>query len=191
MIVLTELRKQNERDIAALIKPVRPVTPWPRVLRRMIEKIQENPAPNHCAHLGPCWLWTGARSGRRYGTFSFGAHTYYTHRVLYTHLIGPIPEGLELDHLCKRILCCSPWHMEPVTKEVNLSRKSWYFRTMDKFWGSCRMVDMKKATHKKTKFNIQCPRCQGTGRYDRGTCFQCKGGRSIQVTHKPSYDLRN
>ena len=43
----------------------------------------------------------------------------------------------------------------------------------------------------KKKFNIACPRCDGTGRYDRGTCFQCKGSRSIKVTHKPSYEPRN
>lgn len=41
------------------------------------------------------------------------------------------------------------------------------------------------------KFNVECPRCQGTGRFDRGICFQCKGRRSITTTCKPSGTPRN
>lgn len=41
------------------------------------------------------------------------------------------------------------------------------------------------------KYNVECPRCQGTGRYDRGTCFECKGNRFVKRSHKPSTEPRN
>lgn len=44
---------------------------------------------------------------------------------------------------------------------------------------------------KKAKFNIQCPRCQGSGRFDRGACFQCKGRRYILTSRKPSGEPHN
>lgn len=43
----------------------------------------------------------------------------------------------------------------------------------------------------KPRYNVQCPRCQGTGRFDRGTCFQCKGRRSITTTRKPTIEPKN
>ena len=70
-----------------------------------------------------CWLWTGARS-RGYGSFPMdglgGAH-----RWAYLHLVGPIPEGLELDHLCRVRHCVRPDHLEPVTHAENMRRGVW------------------------------------------------------------------
>jgi hypothetical protein len=43
----------------------------------------------------------------------------------------------------------------------------------------------------KEKFNIECPRCQGTGRFDRGVCFKCKGSRTVKTTRRPSTAPRN
>src|SRR5688572_21764976 len=44
------------------------------------------------------------------------------HRLMYVALRGPIPDGLELDHLCRNHACVNPWHMEPVTGRVNKLR---------------------------------------------------------------------
>src|SRR5262245_30421803 len=57
-----------------------------------------------------CWLWTGGRGGRRgleYGIFrrTPGAKHEPAHRIAYELLVGPIPEGFQLDHLCKTTLC--------------------------------------------------------------------------------------
>jgi hypothetical protein len=67
-----------------------------------------------------CWLWTGTLVGG-YGTFRSGA-TVRAHRWSYEHLIGPIPEGLHLDHLCRVRQCVNPAHLEPVTQRENNRR---------------------------------------------------------------------
>lgn len=68
-----------------------------------------------------CWLWTGAKCAK-YGAFGFDGRTYKAHRLAYEWLIGPIPDGLTLDHLCMRHACVNPAHLEPVTLLENLHR---------------------------------------------------------------------
>jgi hypothetical protein len=69
-----------------------------------------------------CWLWTGP--GDRYGACSYQGGTVSTHRFAYELMVGEIPEGLQLDHLCRNTKCVNPWHLEPVTSSVNLKRSS-------------------------------------------------------------------
>jgi hypothetical protein len=74
-----------------------------------------------------CWPWTGATGGRRpYGRFRAGPVTRQAHHVAYELLVGPIPEGLQLDHVrawgCVTTLCCNPLHLEPVTPTENIRR---------------------------------------------------------------------
>lgn len=72
-----------------------------------------------------CWLYTGARTTGGYGSIGLGsraAGTGYTHRVAYEHHVGPIPAGMDLDHLCRVRACCNPEHLEPVTRRTNLMR---------------------------------------------------------------------
>lgn len=69
-----------------------------------------------------CWLWTGNKNGKGYGQFSI-KHVYYlAHRVSYELIIGKIPGGLDLDHLCRTPLCVRPSHLEPVTRLENSMR---------------------------------------------------------------------
>lgn len=65
---------------------------------------------------GGCWLWTAGTS-KGYGQFLNGAH-----RVSYEMLVGPIPEGLHIDHLCRVRACVNPDHLEPVTRKENILR---------------------------------------------------------------------
>lgn len=70
-----------------------------------------------------CWLWTGAKIRSGYG--QFGTHrgpVVLAHRWAYENLIGEIPEGLQLDHLCRVRLCVCPYHLDPVTNKVNARR---------------------------------------------------------------------
>lgn len=69
-----------------------------------------------------CWLWTGAlRDG--YGRVKFnGSVTQEAHRASYEFHIGPIPEGLVIDHLCRNRSCINPSHLEPVTQGENIRR---------------------------------------------------------------------
>lgn len=65
-----------------------------------------------------CWIWTGARNDSGYGV----ANNERVHRLTYLALVGPIPEGMELDHLCRVRECASPRHLEAVTHRVNWRR---------------------------------------------------------------------
>ena len=67
-----------------------------------------------------CWLYTGRLNRKGYG--AAGSHG-SAHRYFYTRLVGPIPEGLQIDHLCMVPRCVNPAHMEPVTVQENLRRK--------------------------------------------------------------------
>lgn len=72
-----------------------------------------------------CWNWTGAGSqvGLGYGRFSIGGgRDALPHRYAYELLVGPIPHGLVLDHLCRNPRCVNPAHLEPVTHQENILR---------------------------------------------------------------------
>lgn len=70
-----------------------------------------------------CWNWLGARTSSGYGHFTARHdHKCVAHRISYQYLVGEIPEGLDLDHLCRNRRCVRPEHLEPVTRQVNLLR---------------------------------------------------------------------
>jgi hypothetical protein len=70
-----------------------------------------------------CWLWQRYRNPNGYGRMWVpGQGHRQTHRVVYEHLVGPIPDGLQLDHLCRARACCRPDHLEPVTQRINSLR---------------------------------------------------------------------
>ncbi len=71
-----------------------------------------------------CWLWTGATTGPKhnYGHCWFDRRYQGAHRVSYQLLVGPIPSGLDIDHLCRVRLCVNPAHLEAVTRRENLLR---------------------------------------------------------------------
>ena len=69
-----------------------------------------------------CWLWTDSVSGSGYGQFwQLGARI-QAHQIAFRDLIGPIPEGLTLDHLCRVRACVNYAHLEPVTNRENILR---------------------------------------------------------------------
>jgi hypothetical protein len=70
-----------------------------------------------------CMLWTASLNSYGYGQFSFGRGVNrQAHRVAYELLGGVIPEGFQLDHLCRVRNCVNPQHLEPVTLEENVRR---------------------------------------------------------------------
>ena len=71
-----------------------------------------------------CWLWTGAGGleSNPYGYFWDGECMTVAHRYAYELLVGPIPEGLTLDHVCGTPACVRPDHLEPVTRGENTVR---------------------------------------------------------------------
>lgn len=69
-----------------------------------------------------CWEWTGAVTWSGYGQIKSGAKIVYAHRHMYELLVGPIPDGLQIDHLCRNRVCVNPSHLEPVTNRENTIR---------------------------------------------------------------------
>lgn len=68
-----------------------------------------------------CWEFTGSKSNG-YGKVQRGGVKMPTHQFTWTRLVGPIPDGLEVDHLCRNRPCCNPEHLEPVTHRENVLR---------------------------------------------------------------------
>jgi hypothetical protein len=89
-------------------------------LQRLVEKI-------HINETTECWEWTGCLTGAGYGQIGIqhptkGYVSEYAHRVAYEWLVGPVPEGCELDHLCRVRKCINPFHLEAVPHIENVLR---------------------------------------------------------------------
>jgi len=69
-----------------------------------------------------CWNWNRYKTGLGYGVTSVNRKPRAAHRVYWERENGPVPEGLELDHLCRNPSCVNPAHLEAVTRAVNLQR---------------------------------------------------------------------
>lgn len=69
-----------------------------------------------------CWEWQGNTDEDGYGQVFWEGKSYRAHRFSYETYVGPIPDGLVLDHLCRNHGCVNPEHVEPVTQRVNVMR---------------------------------------------------------------------
>jgi hypothetical protein len=73
-----------------------------------------------------CWVWTGSLTTSDpavgYGRFNASGKLVQAHRWSYEHHVGPIPDGLVIDHLCRVRRCVNPAHLEPVTNAENIRR---------------------------------------------------------------------
>jgi len=68
-----------------------------------------------------CWEWTAAKS-KGYGRFRLAGSLVQAHCIAYELEVGPIPDGMDLDHLCHNRGCVRPTHLEPVTRQENFLR---------------------------------------------------------------------
>jgi hypothetical protein len=76
----------------------------------------------HSTDENGCWLWTGGIAPHGYGIFWFEGKSVSAHRWSWERANGPVPDGLELDHLCRVRHCVNPEHLEPVTRAENHRR---------------------------------------------------------------------
>jgi len=69
-----------------------------------------------------CWLWTGATNNHGYGQIRVDGQARYVHRLAYETFVAPIPNGFQIDHVCRNRRCVNPAHLEAVTQRVNILR---------------------------------------------------------------------
>lgn len=91
-----------------------------RLLERLLKRTEQD---------GDCWSWTGAKCSEGYGRIQVEmgrrqGRIGITHRVAYELLVGAIPAGAHLDHLCRNRACVNPEHLEPVDCRTNVLRGS-------------------------------------------------------------------
>lgn len=89
--------------------------------QRVLEKIRTRD------EFGGCWIWTGSRVPHGYGETQWRKidgkwKKKLVHRWMYEAMIGEIPAGLQMDHLCRTRSCVNPYHLEPVTQAENRER---------------------------------------------------------------------
>lgn len=100
----------------------------PSMADRFWSKADRNgPVPERAPELGQCWVWTAGKCGRRpnrYGTFTASdGRQRSAHIVAYELNVGLVPDGLQLDHLCRNTACVNTGHLEPVTMLENIRRR--------------------------------------------------------------------
>lgn len=92
----------------------------PRLLDRFWEKVDKSAGPNGC------WTWMAWKSPSGYGRFYFTGKNVQAHRFIYERMVGPIPDGFEVDHVkargCTSPACVNPTHLEAVPPAVNRER---------------------------------------------------------------------
>lgn len=86
-------------------------TPIERILMRTV-----------CDLRTRCWLCAYGSASAEYSQISITCHLVGTHRVIYEAFVGPIPDGYEIDHLCRVPRCCNPTHLEAVPHQINTLR---------------------------------------------------------------------
>lgn len=118
-----------------------------------------------------CWIWTAAHYADGYGAYSVDRVMKRAHRVAYEALMGPIPDGLELDHLCRIRDCVNPAHLEPVTRRENNLR---WMRADGVKAGATHCI----RGHEFTPDNTDC-------RQGRRRCRECK-----RVSDRARYQTR-
>ena len=130
---------------------------------RLHRKIVEGPIDTYAG--SACWIWVGTTAGNGYGRVKIPGtkSTVSSHRLVFETLVGPIPPGLDLDHLCRVRACCNPAHLEPVTRAENLKRGV----------GS----DVGKINRAKTH-------CPAGHPYDEENTWRSKKGRHCRQCHR-------
>jgi hypothetical protein len=110
---------------------VRPLEP------KLWSKIDKNgPTPKYHSELGPCWIWTGARNNKGGANIRINHKSFLAYRVIYELMVGPIPDGKEIDHICcnGHLGCVNPSHLRVATQREN-SRNKRYVKNSSGFKG--------------------------------------------------------
>jgi hypothetical protein len=158
---------------------------------RFFAKVNKNgPVPLHRPELGPCWVWTGSKTGTGYGHFYLNGKYLVAHKAAYILSGNHIPGGMELDHLCHpgdgscrldkkcpHRACVNPTHLELVTHRENIRRGiSLFARNM----AVTHCPKDHEYTPENTRIRI------GASGYENRSCKECDRLRKPEPTGKIS-----
>lgn len=123
-----------------------------------------------------CWEWPGTLRCGGYAKLWFNGKNRFAHRVVYEIMVGQIPSGLTLDHLCLNRACVRPDHLEPVTQRVNNLRATTF------------SGENSRKTHcnKGHAFDTDNTRTEKAGAGYRRICKQCGRDRNKAWTQGPN-----
>ena len=128
---------------------------------------------------GCCWYWDGYQKEGGYGYMLANRRLRLVHRLAYEEMIGPIPEGLQIDHICRTRNCVNPDHLEAVTQQENIRRIP---RTV---WHGYREQTHCKNGHEYTAENTRySPTRPGRVRI----CRACEHDRYVRYVSRRSID---
>jgi hypothetical protein len=89
-------------------------------IERFWKRMDKNgPTPIHMPHLGPCWVWTGARFQYGYGKVQWAYKFLTAHRITFELVNGPLPDGAWVCHHCNNPACCNPKHIYAGNAKTN------------------------------------------------------------------------
>ena len=139
-----------------------------------------------------CWIWIGATRGHRYASFMVDGKTVMAHRWSYEHYVGPIPEGLQIDHKCGITICVNPEHLRALTARENVLA---YHREQRTFCGNGHDITQPGATVMRLGGKVQvCRQCgrDRKNRYRRKIYVPapepttCKNGHPKELSYRGS-----
>lgn len=143
---------------------------WVRIDDRqaMIAYFEAHCSQEDRGYSTPCRVWQGFVTPKGYGQTTVRGKNWKAHRLAFASLVGPIPEGMTLDHLCMVKLCCNPEHLEPVTAVENTRRAY----ESDIKWGAPRHIHCKRGH----PFSEQNTYIRPDGSRE---CSTCKRGHNV------------
>lgn len=126
-----------------------------------VERLHES----YAVDVNGCWVWQRPLNWAGYGQMAFDGQRHTAHRAAYLLLVGPVPDGMDLDHLCRNRACVNPDHMEPVTRSENLRRgESGGWRRQLTACPKGHPYDETNTYHRRDRLGRECRECQRISR---------------------------